>query len=740
MLNLIANRKLQFVLLLALLAAAVYARMADYTAVKRIQNLTFDTYNRVMPREAGDHVTIVDIDEESLQKLGQWPWPRTVLGDIVTKLRDAGAAVVVFDIVFAEPDRTSPARFAERFAGDPELSGLHEKLSELPDNDALFGQALEEAGNVVSGISSSANGSERDPVVIPRFFQTGVNADAARFVRVYPSLSANVPEVQQAVAGNGNFALTPEDDFIIRRVPFISGRMTRDGVEIHPSLALEALRVLQDETVVEIESYGELTADGFGITGVRVGKYTVPTESNGEFWVHYAGHRPEIYVPAWRVAQDDFDAETVKDKIVLIGTSAAGLWDLRASPLSATLPGVEVHAEVIDQVLNGQFLVRPDFLEVVLIAMFCLFVMIVAPYVGILMLTFFLILAVGGTTAYSVYAYRETGQLIDPLYPSLTFAVFFMLSAILSNLRAELEKRAIRDAFGMYVSGDLMEELTRDPDKLKLGGEVRELSVMFTDVRKFTTISEALTPEELIELMNAFLTPMTSEVMQTRGTIDKYMGDAMMAFWNAPLDDPDHARHACAAALAMADALAPVNEKLKEKAEKENRRFFEVNTGIGIATGPCSVGNMGSRQRFAYSALGDAVNLASRLEGQTKAYGVPIMIAEETYKAAPGFAALELDLLRVVGRAQPARVYALVGDESFTDDAEFLSLKQLHDAMLQFYRARKFDQAGEMAEKCRTMLDGKYADFYAMYMRRCEDFVENPPPSDWDGVWVAEGK
>jgi adenylate cyclase len=366
---------------------------------------------------------------------------------------------------------------------------------------------------------------------------------------------------------------------------------------------------------------------------------------------------------------------------------------------------------------------------------------LLAPFINSLILGLICITAIMVAFVGAFSLYIELGLLIDPLYPSLSVLFLFFSSVMFSYLRAEMDKASVRQAFGLYISPDFMKELTKDPEKLSLGGEIRDLTVCFSDIRNFTTISESMTPQALINTMNDFLTPMSDEVMRTRGTIDKYMGDAMMAFWNAPLDDEDHARHACEAALAMVKALDPVNEKLKIEAEAENRPFHILKAGIGLNTGPCAVGNMGSRQRFAYSTLGDAVNLASLLEGQTKNYGIDILCGEETSRLVPEFAWFEMDLIKVKGKEIPVRVFYLYGDDTISQTPQFQAWKTKHDEMLAAYRAKEFDQAIGLIDKCRALdKDFKLDAFYDVYETRIEAFMVNPPPQDWDGVYVATSK
>lgn len=732
-------------LLIALLMGAVFLRIADPSGIKRLRNVTFDYYNKLAPRPAGSGVIIVDIDEDSLKKLGQWPWPRTVLAEMTRKLHDLGAKSIAFDMVFAEADRTSPELIAGALPVTDEFKGVADKLKSMPNNDLVFAKAVEEADNVVTGFVGTTQGTEMEPLPIAKFVNSGFKPDPLKFVSMSDDFATTLPAISSVAAGNGSFTAEPEGDGIIRRVPLLIGARSRDGsAELLPALSIEALRVALGRKVYDVKSFSERTEDGYGITQIKLGSYTIPTAQDGSLWVYYAGHRPDLYVPAWKVMEGQAAADSFKDKIVLVGTSTIGLLDLRSSPLNAVLPGVEIHAEIIEQILDGKFLQRLSYFdgaELLAAAGVCLLIILFSPFINTLTLAFVcLCLIFGGFTgAFAVY--RSFGYLIDPVYPSAMTLTIFILAAMLSNLRTEMEKRQVRTAFGHYLSPVLIEELTKDPDKLKLGGEVRELSVMFTDVRNFTSISETMEPAELIRMMNDFLTPMTTKIMDFRGTVDKYMGDAIMAFWNAPLDDPDHALHACQAALAMRAVLAPLNESLKARAEMQSRIFHPLKIGVGIGTGNCSVGNMGSRQRFAYSALGDTVNLSSRLEGQTKAYGVQSLISNKTQATVKGMAFLEVDMLAVKGRTEPERIFTLMGDEVLAQSSGFIDLKEKHETMIAAYRSRAFDKAIESAVQC-AGLDAarEITGLYKLYQERCQSFKNNPPGPDWAGVWIATSK
>lgn len=739
---LLSKKSVQAITLFCLLLAAVLLRLQDPPIIERMRYLTFDTYNKLIPRTPHNDVVIIDIDEESLKRHGQWPWSRTLVAELPTILRNLGAKAVVFDMVFAEPDRTSPTIVADSLPSN--MESVANALRTVPDNDAVFAQKIKEAGNVVMGFAAANQKTGHSLAARVSFMNEGIKPDAKKFVLSYSDFSSPLDILASAATGNGSFTMEPETDGVIRRVPLIIGEKSPNGdvKNIYPALPLEALRVSLGKSVYKVKSFGEKTSQGYGIVDIKVGDYTIPTDKAGRIWVYYAGSRKDLYIPAWKVIANNIDESRIKDKIVLIGTSAIGLLDLRSSPLDSVLPGVEVHAEIIEQIIHGQFLHRPDFLngaELVATVFISLFIIFLAPFIGTGILALIgCVLIVGGFIG-ALYVYQIFGIILDPVYPSLTILIIFIASSVLTNWRSESEKKAVRQAFGQYLSPVLIEELAKNPAKLKLGGETREISVMFSDIRNFTTISEGMDPEELLHVMSDFLTPMTDCVMNNRGTIDKYIGDAMMAFWNAPLDDADHARNACKAALQMGIALKPVNDYLRSRAEKSSRPFRELKAGIGIHTGRASVGNMGSKQRFAYSALGDAVNLSSRLEGQTKVYGVPVIISDATYNSATDFAAIEIDLLIVKGRTEVTRIYALLGmpEDALTD--AFIGFRANHSKMLSAYRRQSWDEALTLLDICLAARPDLSA-LYAVYSTRIAGFKQSPPAADWNGIWVATDK
>lgn len=742
----INSRAMHIILLLLLLAVTVAMSFSNARWREQIRNFSFDNYNIMKSRQPSDKIVIVDIDEASLAQVGQMPWPRTVMADLVRNLTEMGAAVVAFDIVFAEPDRSSPHAMAERFQYLNGFDDVLPRLNDLPDNDTVFGLAIGQANNVVTGFSFT---NENTPATAR---QKGIfrGKNLEQFVPNLRGVSTNLRTIDKYSAGNGSFFVSTDTDGIIRRVPMLVAHKKPDSkiVSTYPSLALEIVRVLDDErggrVLLEDESYAKLDPARFGIEGIEMGQRFIPTNAKGEFLVYFAKSSPDWYVPAYQILDKSYPADQIQDKVVLIGTSAVGLKDIRSTPLDTFLPGVEVHLNIVDQILQGKFLnrsIEAEGIEAVAILATGLFIILFAPFIGALAQAAIVMCVIGGLIYGGWFAFDQYGMLIDVTYPSFALLALFMLSTILTYLRSEEEKQQVRQAFGLYISPDFMKELTESPDKLKLGGEIKELSVMFSDIRNFTSISEGLKPEELIQLMNGFLTPMSDLVMKNRGTIDKYMGDAMMAFWNAPLDVDEHAKLACKTALSMQTALDALNEGLEQKAKESGRQPVLLKAGIGINTGDCAVGNMGSRQRFAYSALGDAVNLASRLEGQTKQYGVGILVGEETYRQASDMALLELDLLRVKGKAVPVRVYALLGCEDMAALPEFQQWREKHDEMLHAYRKKKFDVALRALEVCeKESVSDDLREAYAMYKQRITNLTDNPPPTDWDGVFEAASK
>jgi adenylate cyclase len=725
------------------LALVLGLRLADPKPVELFRHWVFDSYQRIEPRAyrpAG--VRIVDIDEASLERLGQWPWPRTVLADLVTRLRDMGAAVIAFDVVFAEPDRTSPERVLAAWEGQGLGPEAREALAALPDPDAVFAEAIR-AAPVVTGFAPNPLASPGTPPRQAGFAHRG--PDPAPALPGFEGVTTNLPAIAEAAKGNGSFGISTELDAVIRRVPLFQ----RVGGEIYPALAMEALRVGQGASTHLIR-----TAGGGGspvsVTHVKVGRIEAPTTARGELYLYDTGYQRDRWVPAWRVldrASAGRVAELVRGHVVLIGTSAAGLKDLRATPASASVGGVSVHAQAIEQMILGEHLRRPDWatgLEVVVFLVAGVGLIALLPRVGAFWCSGIAAAAIAGGLGASWWAFAERQFLFDPIYPILAVMAIYMPTLATLFVQTESEKRFVRDAFGRYLSPALVERLAENPDRLRLDGEDRELTVMFSDIRGFTAFSESMEPGELTRFMNRYLTAMSEPILAESGYIDKYIGDAIMAFWNAPLDDEAHAVHACEAVLAMRAAGGRLNAARAAEAG-EAGAAAPVVTGIGLHTGLCRVGNMGSDIRFNYSVLGDDVNLASRIEGQTKTYGVDVLLSEATRaRAGEGYATLELDLIRVQGRAAPVVVHALIGRRAEIDADAFDAFAARHGAMLSAYRGRDFAAAREAAGALAAEAAARpgwlapacdLAKAYALYAERSDRLAADPPGEGWDGVF-----
>jgi len=523
----------------------------------------------------------------------------------------------------------------------------------------------------------------------------------------------------------------------VRRVPMV---MVAQGA-IMPSLTLEMLRVVSGASTLLLRT------DAAGIESVAVPGFVIPTDSNGQLWIHFAPHDQARYVSAADVLDGNVPADRVRQRLVLIGTSAVGLLDSKTTPLDPVMPGVEVHAQVLESVLGGSVLSAPDYAigaELMAAALAGLIIVWVAPILGPAWLLVFGAAIVALSLGASWYLFVQDRLLIDFTYPLLSSLLVYLTLMFANYMSEQAQRRRIRSAFGQYLSPALVEQLAQSPEKLVLGGEEREMTILFSDVRGFTTISESFKhdPQGLTHLMNSFLTPLTNAIIDRKGTIDKYMGDAIMAFWNAPLDDPVHEINACEAALDMQERVKLLNRQRAEEAKAKGTRFIELNVGVGLNTGPCVVGNMGSDLRFDYSVLGDSVNLASRLEGQTKTYGLPIIIGARTAQAVKDkFALLEVDFITVKGKTEPEVIYTILGRREVAASSEYGKLYELSLKMLQGYRSREWDSVMAIIDASRSLADHFGLDeLLELYCERVRAFRENPPPDDWNGVFALQTK
>ena len=725
------------------LIALVAVRVAFPQLAEDFQLKVFDTFQRLKPRPYREApVLIVDIDEESLTKIGQWPWPRTKLAQLTGKLREEGASAIAFDIVFAEPDRTSPGQIIPLWSETPRFEAIRDQIKSLPDHDKVFASNLAK-GNVVLGFSLTREPRPRRPLLktTPAISGDSPLARLDRFRGAIPNLEA----FEKAAAGVGSFNMLAESDGIMRRVPLLF----RLEDALYPSLVNEALRVAQNASTYILKTAGgsgeNSREDRDKIVSLLIGEFLVPTDAKGLLWLYDSGHVPRRFIPAWKIFSGDIPPGSLEGKIVFVGTSAVGLKDLRTTVLNPFAAGVEVQAQIAEQIILREFLHRPDWAEgaeILFLIVLGLILIFLMPQLSASGCVFLGIAAIGGAFGFSWFAFTSWHWLVDPVSPSILALFIYLTATLINYLRTESEKKHIRNAFNRYLSPELVEQLAGNPGQLKLGGETKIMTFLFADIRGFTTLSELFNAHELTSFINSFLTPMTDIILKHKGTIDKYMGDCVMAFWNAPLNDPEHSQNACLAALNMRDHLEQWNADLQIQSWTQKKPLPPIHIGIGINTGSCCVGNMGSEQRFDYSVLGDEVNLASRLEGQCKYYGVDIILGPNTAALGSDLAALELDLVQVKGKKIPVRIFTLLGDKAFYKDPSFQKIIPPHLEMLKTYREQKWEEAAKWLEECSQSELGrtKLSMLYSHYRDRIEKYRKTPPPAGWEGVFVAETK
>jgi adenylate cyclase len=653
---------------LAVLIALTAVKYSDPAPLERLRLALFDRYMTGKPREARETpVAILDIDERSIARIGQWPWSRAIMARLVDAATSAGTAAIGFDIVFPEPDRLSPPRLAATLPSlTPEMVL---NLKAEPDTDTVFAEAIGRS-RVILGRSGLPVPDKGDTDADPHMPIAMIGGESTDLLPSYPGVLRNLPVLEKAAAGVGMFSILSEPDGIIRRVPLA---FAIDGV-VRPTLAIELLRIATGGNALA------LRRDSAGIMGIIVGGNFVPTERDGRFWVHFARADAGRYVSVADLLDGKVAPERLKGRLVLVGSSAIGLQDLRATPVNRAMPGVEIHAQLLDSILSGTTLTRPHYAlgaEVLAGGLLGLLMILLVPRMGTLP-----VLLLGGAVAVLTwqagwYLFEAKGMLIDVVYPLIAGLCVYLTLVFANYWREERQRREIRSAFQHYLAPSLVERLADEPSLLRLGGETRELTILFADVRGFTAVAESYRedPQALTALMNRLLTPLSDAIIENGGTIDKYMGDAVMAFWNAPLDTPDHAARAARGALDMRRRLADLDAERATEAKAEGRDHLPLDIGIGINTGTCVVGNMGSEFRFDYSALGDAVNLASRLEGLTRDYGLPILIGETTAAAlGTRFTLAEIGEVQVKGKQVASRIFALSG-EAPRDDGKAASVQ-----------------------------------------------------------------
>jgi adenylate cyclase len=700
-----------------------------------VENYAYDVRMLASMEPGQDpRIVIVDIDERSLAEDGRWPWSRNRMAQLLDNLFDRyGAALVGFDVVFAEPDDSSGLGTLERLAreelaGDAAFRERLESLREQLDYDRIFARSMNGRPVVlgyyfsVAGVGSAdiRSGLLPDPVFDGDEFPTAGDIPEAL------GYGANLPELQRSAAGAGHFNPSIDADGIVRRVPMLQ----RHGGDLYESLSLAMARRVLDAGRIEPVFATDVAGNYLKLEALRLGRTQIPVDAAAQALVTYRGRKSSFpYLSASDVLHGRVDPVVLEDAIVLVGTSAPGLFDLRATPVQNKYPGVEIHANVIAGILDNDIRHRPAWalgVEFVNILVAGVAIILSVPFLAPLWSMVFAAMLMVGSIGLNFTLWQA--GIVVPIAATLAMILIqFVVNMSYGFFFERRNKSQITDLFGQYVPPELVEEMSEDPAAYIPHAEERELTVLFSDVRGFTTLSEGLSPKELSDLMNEFLTQLTAVIHRHRGTIDKYMGDAIMAFWGAPVRDELHARHALMAGLAMVEKMYALQD------EFEKRGWPRLAIGVGINTGIMSVGNMGSKFRTAYTVIGDEVNLGSRLEGLTKQYGVDIIVGENVARALPDYVFRELDLVRVKGKHRPIAIYEPLADESHVSVEEHRELER-HGTMLAAYRAQRWDEAEVLLGTLKQEFGARH--LYDMYLERIAYFRRNPPGPDWDGVFV----
>ena len=675
------HRFLPLVLSLVIVGVALLARWHDPAPVVSLRLGMFDAYQRWRPRQvAALPVRVVDIDEDSVERLGQWPWPRNEMAALVIQLAEYGAAAIVFDVVFSEPDRTSPHQILESQSLTEEA---RKQLGALADHDRVLAQAFA-VSRAVTGISlADARRRNNKPAQKAEFIKKG--DDPIPYLPPYYGAITSLDFLDDKAKGSGVLNFSPDPDGVVRRVPLLHRR----GDRIVPSLSLEAMRVAQGRKTITVN-----TSDPRGVTSIKTGVIGVPTDRHGRLWIHYGASPQGRTVPAWKVLAGQINPKSFEAHIVLVGVSAAGLHDLKFSPLGAPMASVEIQAQIVEQILSAKFLSRPVWskaAELIFLALLGLFIVGVTLRFGPLASSALGGLAVATAFGGSAYAFSTHGLLLDPLYPAISATVIFTFCTIVQHVQKERESRWIYDAFSAYVSPNLVEQLISNPEQMKLGGERRELTFLFTDLAGFTPMVEQSEPGALIPLLNEYLNEVIGIGFKHGGTLDAIVGDATTFFFNAPVQQPDHPDRAFACALEL-DAFA---HAFAEKKHAQGLALGE--TRIGVHTGPVIIGNMGGDVIFNYAAHGDAINVAARLESANKQLGTRVCISVETASRCKNFAGRPVGALILKGKTKGIVAFEPLPEEALSNAnvVDYLAAYDLlltdNDAALSAFReaARK---------------------------------------------------
>jgi adenylate cyclase len=696
-------------------------------------------------RKPGPEVVIVAIDDASLKSLGRWPWSREVMAELLSRLKAAGPRVIALDIIFAERQETAAITTIKNLRRElktcgevsPRLLNLLEQEERRADADRHLARVIAGEPPVLLGFyfqNVRGRSALKPDVLMQTSIPKGCTYNLVRWLDKQPTalpimgaegIEVNIPEIADAAAGSGYFNMIPDVDGAIRWLP----QAILYGPDFFTPLALVAVQQYLGRPPLG------LTLSRLGVENIRLGNLQLPVDHFGRLLINYLGPGGMFpYFSAADLMEGKLPANALKDKIVLVGATAVGIYDLRVTPFSGIYPGVEVQATLIDNLLRGQFLRYPRTPQIpALLIVLSLGVLlgVVLPRLSAAWSFIFTLFLAEGYITINYFLFSRAGLQLELFYPLLVIGCIYTGITVQRFLQEEKERARVKKAFQSYVAPEVVDEILKHPERLHLGGERRELTVLFTDIREFTSLAETLEPEVLVELLHDFLNPMSEIIVTHGGTIDKYIGDAIMALFGAPLERPDHAALACHTALAMINTL----KELSKQWQAQGRPGMRI--GVGLNSGTVAVGNMGSDRLFNYTAIGDNVNLASRLEGLTKYYGTDILISGATAQALDGnFILREVDLVRVKGKAQPLIIYQLLGEG--TPDPDLARFLEIYHQGRELFRHRQFQESAQaFAEALKLQTDDLPS---RTYLELSEKHLLAPPGPDWTPVRTMERK
>lgn len=732
------NKRLPIFLGIFLTALAVWFEVTSNhfitTTRESIENLGYDlqlkTYIYTKQPKPSSAIAIVDIDDKSLEAEGRWPWPRAKLGELVTKLQSKGAVVIAFDMFFSEKEPNIADEVLTKIntnpAITPEISDFLKQQIPQFDNDILFANSLSKGINVLA-VSFLPRPQMQNVLPPPLLKLTDKQLKEFNLYNAKGYL-ISIPELQTAAKNTGFINIFADGDGIFRHVPLL----IEYNKGIYPSLALQAVISFIGAPVQLITpSY----ADTQELEGVQIGNTIVPIDINGQALIPFIGKSFTFpYYSATDILHDKIPKSFIQGKIIFVGTSATGMGDLKPTAIENPYPGVEIQATVANGILEDQFSYRPAWTygaNLFLTILFGLLSAFIFPYLGPRVSGLVIIILPLSLLYFNNLLWEQTGLVLSVLEPAILVLISAILNILYGYLFESRRRERIKAMFGQYVPEKHIDEMLKTTSEYGLRGDDREMSVLFADIRGFTTISEGLTAAQLVDLLNTFFTPMTEIIFKNSGTIDKYVGDLIMAFWGAPLKDKNHARHALESAISMQEKVKAMIPVLKEK------NWPEIHIGIGINSGMMSVGDMGSQYRRNYTVLGDNVNLASRVESLTKFYGADIMVTEATQHNQPKFIFRKLDRVRVKGKSRGIEIYDVLGRiESLTPELEH-ELNEYHRGLDAYFK-----QEWDTALQIMSSLHQQHPDtkIYTVYIERINEYKQHPQPADWDGVYVHTSK